>query len=166
MAVALFKRFPKVLAAAASDPVVPDSDRAKYPALAADLAIVDRVIGPAFAELDRKSLRDQNKYRLQQIIILIGSAVVTALGGVQAALSDQKWPGIVLGALGVILPLASRMMKEQKVMDGYLNARVQAERLRALHFEFVADLPPYAGPDRVNRLEKAVAAVLEGKEPA
>src|SRR5262249_5060176 len=81
---ALLRRFPQLRADTQSGPVLPPSARADFPALRADFDVLDREVAGAFAEFDLAALRGQNGYRRQQVLILLGSAFLTGLGGLQA----------------------------------------------------------------------------------
>jgi hypothetical protein len=145
--------------------VIPPGLRADYPALADDLAVLDEIVTPEFARCDLDALRDQNAHRRQQVIVLVGSAVVTALGGIQALVPGQRWPGIVLAVAGVLLATSTNWAKERSSLDDYLRARIRAERLRAQYFRYLARIGPYAGDDRTDALRLAVLAVRAGREP-
>jgi hypothetical protein len=161
----LLSRRPRLRDPSSSYPVLPASVRDDYPALAEDVDVVEQLITPEFARYDLRALRDQNRYRRQQVVLLLGAAVVTALGGIQAALSDARWPGTALAVVGVLLATSSRWAGEQESLDGYLAARGRAERLRALYFRYLSRTGPFAGPDRVTALRRAVLAVRAGQEP-
>jgi len=161
----LFARRPRLRDPSTSHPVLPATTRTDYPALADDVDILEQVVTPEFARNDVTALRDQNRYRRQQVLVLLGAAVVSGLGGVQAALPDARWPGAALAATSVLLATSSRWAGEQGSLDGYLAARVRAERLRALYFRFLSRTGPYAGPDRTAALQRGVVAVRAGKEP-
>lgn len=165
MTVPLLARFPKLRTPAASRPVVPVDKRAGYPAFAADFEVLDQVVAPAFERFDVQALCDQNRYRRQQVFVLLGSAILTGLGGLQAVVPGQRWPGLLLAALGVLLATSSRWAGERSSLSTYLDARVKAERLRAVHFEFLSRTGRYAGDSRVPALRRAVIAVEAGKEP-
>jgi hypothetical protein len=165
MPLPLVARFPKLRAVDLSRPVIPATQRTAYPDLAEDFTVLDRVVADAFAEYDSAALRDQNSYRRQQVFVMFGSALVTGLGGLQAAFSGQRWPGVLLMLLGAVLATSSRWAREDASLTGYLQARARAERLRALHFEFLSATGRYAGADRVDALRRAVLAIRAGKEP-
>ena len=164
MALPLFRRFPR-LRAPASDPVLKAEHAVRYPALAADLAVLDEVVTPAFAELDEAALRDQNRYRRQQVVVLLGSALATGLGGLQAVFPGQRWPGVLLGLFGIAVAFSSHLADEGKTQAGYLEARVRAERLRALYFRYASMTGRYAGADRLLTLRGDVLSIQRGKEP-
>ena len=140
MAPSLLRRFPKLHAPSESKPVIPDEEQDDYPGrgayaqLAQDFEVLDQEAAPAFTEYDTAALRDQNRYRRQQVIIILGSALMTGLGGLQAVFPHQRWPGLLLGALGIALSVTAGVAEDRAALDGYLGARIKAERLRALHF--------------------------------
>jgi hypothetical protein len=163
--VALFARFPSLRAPAQPDVLVPPDVRAEHAALADDFALLDGALVPAFDDLDVRALHEQHRYRRQKVVILIGSALTTGLGGLQAVYPDERWPGILLALIGVVTATAAHLTHEGKSLDGYLDARVKAERLRGIYFRFLSATGPYVGPGRGTRLEQDVAAVLLGKDP-
>jgi hypothetical protein len=165
MAVPLLARFPSLRAPVVSVPVVPVDSRAAYPKLTPDFAVIDRELAPAFEGYDKTALRDQNRYRRQQVTIMLGSALVTGLGGLQAVSPSQRWPGLLLALLGVLLAASTRWASERRSMADYLDARLKAERLRALHFQYLSAAGQYGGPDRELALRRAVLAIRAGKEP-
>jgi hypothetical protein len=161
----LLRRVPRLRATKQSDPVVPASARADFPALREDFDVLDREVAGAFAEFDLAALRGQNGYRRQQVLILLGSAFLTGLGGLQAVFPGQRWPGIVLAVLGVLLATSAGLTDEQDSKRQYLEARVKAERLRALNFLYLSRTGPFAGPDRQTALRRSVLAIRAGREP-
>lgn len=166
---ALLRRFPTLRAPAGSGPILQPEQTNAYPELATDIAVADREIGATFEESDRTALVAQNRYRRQQVLILLGSVVLSGLGGVQAVFSDQRWPGIVVGILGLVLATAGQLAGELKTLDAFLEERIKAERLRAAYFRFLSRRGRYDAPDdaeRVRRLRLAVIAIKKGEEPS
>jgi len=162
---ALLKRFPRVRLHAASTPVIPHDVRASYPGLAADLAVLDEVVGRPFATADRAALVEQNRHRLFQILILLGSAVLSGSAALQGVFPDQRWPGILSAVLGLGLAALGQTAGELGTLTEFQSSRMKAERLRALHFEYLARSGRFHGPDRDVRLRRAVIAIEAGKEP-
>jgi SMODS and SLOG-associating 2TM effector domain 3 len=164
MVIPLLNRFPR-LRPPESHPVIPQEKRTPYPALAAEFEVIDRVLTPAFDECDVAALRYQHRYRRQQVLVLLGSALVAGLGGLQAAFPRQWWPGALLAALGLLLAASSRIAKEQSSFDNYLSERVRAEGLRSLYFRYLSRTGAYDGDEAEIALRRAVLAVKRGKEP-
>lgn len=90
MTVALLNRFPRLRAPSDSRPVIPPDKRDAYPELAEDFAALDDQVAKVFTEYDEAALREQNRYRRQQVLILLGSALLTGLGGLQAVFPGQR----------------------------------------------------------------------------
>lgn len=162
----LLRRFPKLRAPTDSWPVIPPKKRAGYPELADDFTVLDREVAPAFTEYDKAALHGQNSYRRQQVLIVLGAALMTGMGGLQAVLPGQRWPSVVLAVLGGLFAASARAAGEQDLQRDYLTARVKAERLRSLHFLYLSRSGPYAGPDRETALRRSVLAIRAGREPA
>jgi len=160
----LLRRFPRLRPPMTSAPVLPPEARSNWPALVADFDVLDAEVAPAFQKFDRIALAEQNRYRLEQMLVAIGSALMIGLGGLQAVESQARWPGIVLGALGIVLAGTSRWSAEQSPLTQYLDARVKAERLRSLHFQYLGRIGRYTNEDRVRALRHAVIAIEAGKE--
>ena len=99
------------------------------------------------------------------MIILLGSALLTGLGGLQAVFPAQRWLGLVLVVLGILLTGVSQAAGELKTLDCFLTERVKAERFRAMYFRYLSRTGRYRGDDRVTVLRRAVLAVESGEEP-
>ncbi|MCK2218296.1 DUF4231 domain-containing protein [Actinomadura sp. ATCC 31491] len=158
-------RFPAFRASVTSWPVIPSETRAAYPELVDDFEVLDRELTPAFTAYDGKALRDQNRYRRQQVLILLGSTLIAGLGGLQAVLPEQRWPSILVVVVGVALAASSRYAHESETLDSYLSRRVKAERLRAQYFRYLSRTGSFAGEDREIALRRAVLAIESNTEP-
>jgi len=174
VAPSLLKRFPKLRAPSKSEPVIPKDagddypgylGRDGFPLLSQDFEVLDKEVAPSFTEYDKAALRDQNRYRRQQVIIILGSALLTGLGGLQAVFPHQRWPGLLLAGLGVLLSATAGFAKDRGALADYLGARVKAERLRALHFQYLSAAGRYAEAGREDNLRRDVLAILRGEEP-
>lgn len=163
---ALLRRFPSWRAPRASGPPITPERAENYPALVDDIAVLDRVVGPVFVESDREALRHQNRYRRQQVIILLGAALLTGLGGLQAVFPNHAWPGLLLALLGAGLAVVSNTVNELNALEHFMSERVKAERLRSTYFRFLSRTGPYAGDDRVSVLRRAVLSIKSGEEPS
>lgn len=161
----MLRRFPFGRPPDGSDPVIPPEAAAAYPALADDIRLLDEVVGPDFHRADRAALLHQYRYRRQQILILLGSTLLTGLGGLQAVVPGQTWPGLLLLLLGSAVTWLSTTAGELKPLNDYLSERTKAERFRAMYFRFLSRPSRYsvAAPETV--LRRAVLSVRNGEEP-
>jgi Protein of unknown function (DUF4231) len=163
--IALFKRRPRLRSRFAQPELFPDSSAADYPALEADLDTIAKLLTPAFCDYDLAAQREQNIYWRQQVIVIVIGAFTSAAAAIQAALSKEVWPGVVVALLGGLSAAVAAMARERDAQQGYLDNRTRAERLRAAAFTYLAELPPYIGSDRRTRLASTVAEVAQGQEP-
>jgi hypothetical protein len=161
---ALFKRFP-LPARHESDPIVDPQVRARYSELDADFRQLDDVVAEPFEENDLQALRSQNAYRAEQVLVILGSALVSVLGAAEAAFAGQRWWGVAVAVAGVLVAGGSQYSKERDSLNKFLGARMRAERLRGEYFWFLARIRPYDGDDRVPALRRAVARIRRGQEP-
>ena len=165
MAWALFRRWPRLRLKVIAPVLIPADRSERYPALAADLAVIEEIIVPAFSGYDIDAQRAQNIYYRQQVILIGVGALTSGFGAVQAALGHDAWPGIVVGALGAFSAATAALAQERRAQRTYLDSRTKAERLRAAAFAYLAELQPFSGTDRRAKLAQAVADVAQGKEP-
>jgi len=163
---ALLARFPTLRSSATSHPIVDPQTAADFPELAEDVVTADGVVATAFAESDRAALVHQNRYRRQQTVIILGTALLSGLGGLQAVLPDQRWPGILLIVLGLLLTFVGRAAGELDTFNAFLDERIKAERLRSAYFRYLSRTGRYGTADRSTQLRRAVVAIKKGEEPA
>jgi hypothetical protein len=161
---ALLRRFP-LPTELRSEPVVSSQLRSRYPALTADFQVLDEVVAKPFEQSDRDALRNERAHRAAQLLIIVGSALVSVLGAFEAAFAEQRWWGIAVAVAGVLVAGVSRFGRERDSLAEFLRARIQAERLRGEYFWFLARIAPYDGDDRVRALRHAVADIRRGHEP-
>jgi hypothetical protein len=144
-------------------PLVRQELRAASPALADDFATLDEVLLPMFHELDANALEAQNAFRRGQVVIIVGGALATALGAVQAALGGGV---TALGVAGAIvsggLAAVVSYMRGRDAQREYLTSRLKAEQLRGEYFRFLGRVDPYDADDpgvRRRRLRDHVEAI-------
>ena len=99
------------------------------------------------------------------MVIIFGAALLSGFGGLQAALPDQRWPGLVLGLLGALLAVLSTAVNELNALERFMGERVKAERLRSACFRFLSRTGRYADADRVKVLRRVVNTIRSGEEP-
>ena len=139
--------------------------RVRYPELAEDLDVIDRHVADVFGGVDALALRRQSAYRRLRSVLIVGSALLSGLGGLQAVFPDTLWPGVVLLVLGVAVTCLTLLAEDDESLQAYYDARMRAERLRAVAFSYLARTGAFSGDDRVTRLQRAVAEVAAGQEP-
>jgi hypothetical protein len=161
---ALINRFPG-RARFESSPIVEPADRAEHPALEPDFAQLDEIVVEPFRKSDVEALKNQNAYRWQQVVIIIGSALVSVLGAFQAAYSGWRGWGVAVVLASGAVAAAGKYAKDRNSLKNFLSSRMQAERLRGEYFWFLARIKPYDSADRVAALRHAVANIQRGEEP-
>jgi hypothetical protein len=160
-----FKRLPRLRWKPRADALVPPDVQRKYPAFASDFAILDEELMPRFYELDNEALRAQNQFRLEQLVLIIGSAIAAILGGLQGAFTNTPWPGLIEGLLAVVLTVVAVRTRELRAQRRYLVSRVKAERLRSEYFLFLGRVGDYADSERRSRrLAERVVEVYRQKD--
>jgi len=143
-------------------PLVPPEVRADATALADDLAILDAELLPDFYDFDEAALHAQNTYRLGQTVVIVGGAVATALGAVQAALGGGVAEIAIAEALVAgILTGAVAYLRGRRAQQDYFTSRLKAERLRSEYFVFLGRVAPYDAPDPAQRLAQLRARLAE-----
>ena len=148
------------------EPLVKPEVRAAAPALEPDFEILDAELLPTFHELDEGALRAQNDFRLGRILIILGSALATALGAVQAALGGGVMAlgvaeAIVAGAFAAVVAF----VRGREAQKEYFTGRLKAERLRGEYFLFLGRIAPYEtgdDDDRRSLLHRRVAEIEVG----
>jgi hypothetical protein len=166
---ALFKRFPPPWYRRPPDyPFVKEEDRAAAPLLDAELAYLDEKLVPRFRAVDDESLRAQHQFRLGIVVLIVGSAVATALGSVQAALGGgQLGIGIAEGIVGAVLAGIVVYVRGRRFQQTYFTKRVVAERLKGQYYLFLARAGTYAVDDDAKRaqlLERVLDRIESGDE--
>jgi hypothetical protein len=164
--IALFKRLPMLLWRPKIDEqIVQLKTQEQYPDFKADFDTLERKLMPYFRDLDNKSLRAQNQFRLQQIVLILGGVLATTLGAIQAAYTKERWPGITEAVVAAFLTLVSVFAREFDVQKKYFTDRLKAETLRAEYFLFLGRLGDYGNDaDRERNLIRRVADIDSAEE--
>jgi len=164
---ALLKRFPRLFWHPPEDepwrddwPVVPPGSLAKYPALAADLAVWDEQLESRFRRLDHRARILQNQFWRQRVTLIAGGLVATSLATVQAAMGG----GVLLLAVSQsvltgLLAGLTVLVRSRRAQQGYLSARLKAERIKSEFFLFLARADSYAQGDPLASLLREVDGI-------
>jgi len=125
----------------ATVPLIATDDRGEYPALRQRLDDLDRELVPAFAELDLAALEAQRSYRRFQMVLVIGAALASFFGAVQAASGDGgRWAAAIVIGLGAVTSYAATQIRREGLPGRYLVDRAKAEELRSLYFAYLAGI--------------------------
>jgi hypothetical protein len=148
------------------DPLVSETLRGDSKELVPNLDILAEELLPAFWEFDEAALRAQNSFRLGQVCVIVGGAVATALGAVQAALGGGVTEiGIAEGLVAGTLAATVNYVRGRQAQREYFTTRLKAERLRGEYFLFLGCVPPYDDEvERLGRLQNQVSAI-RAEEP-
>jgi hypothetical protein len=162
---AILLRFPRFfrLRALSFGPLPPDFTE-DYPALADDIELANRVVGPAYLSSDRTATILLNQFRRQQVSLLIGSAVVSGLGGLQAVFPEERWPGILLALLGLVLATIGKASNEMPRLEAALAGRLKCDRLQSEALRFIMRIKPYDKDGRERVLKRRVVYIEVGDE--
>lgn len=136
-------------------PPVPSDVSGDQTALADRFAEANRVVLPEFERCDGAAFAGQRRHRRYQLLMVIAAMATGIMGAVQAALADDRWPGVVVAVLGLAATAIATRQRDERTGEKYLGERAKAEALRALYFRHLAAV------DDANerQLEEQVAAI-------
>ncbi|MCE6994774.1 hypothetical protein LZG04_08130 [Saccharothrix sp. S26] len=129
-------------------PVIDPGYVLDYPLLADAIHEANQVVAPALHECEVTALRARERARLLVVLAIAAGFAATVSAALQVWLRDEPWPGVLLavaGAAAAVLAVVARGGEDP-------DAKVRAERLRALYFDHLA-APPAA--DEAERDERA-----------
>lgn len=157
---ALLRRLPRLYGSVPSHPIVSPENRSAFPDLEPDFAFLDERLVPEFRRYDEAALAGQNRFRRQQLMLILGGAATTVLGSLHASLgASWDWAAFaeagVAGLLVVVVLTAQRTQAQRR----YLENRLRAEQLRAEFFRFVGRVGAYS--DAATRKEALTSRVRE-----
>jgi hypothetical protein len=138
-----------------------DAARARYPSLQSRLAELDAAVVEPFVTHDHEALAVQRRHRQFQLALIVGAALTSALGALQAAV-DAAWTGIAVAVVGAAATAVGNQQRRRAPLRQYLTARAKAEELRSLYFRYLAGLDGWD----IRRLEAEVAAIVHPLPPA
>ncbi|MGW4116618.1 hypothetical protein ACWEFJ_37570 [Actinosynnema sp. NPDC004786] len=136
-------------------PVIEPGYVLDYPLLADAIHEANRVVAPALHECEVAALRARERARLLVVLAVAAGFGATVFAALQVWLRDVPWPGVLLavsGAAAAVLAVVARGGEDP-------DARVRAERLRALYFDHLAAPPAADDAEREERARELAAAV-------
>ena len=161
---ALVKRFPRFFWRPRADepwdddwPVVPSEPLDEYRTLADDLDVWHNRLESQFRKLDHRAQIMQNQFWRQRVLLIAGGLVATSLATAQAAIGGGNVILAVLqaGLTGLLAGLTV-LIRSRRAQQGYLSARLKAERIKSEYFLFLAMAGDYKEANRVTRLLQQV----------
>jgi hypothetical protein len=138
-----------------------DAAKASYPPLRPRLDALDAILMEPFVEHDRDALTLQRTHRRFQLALIVGAALTSAFGALQAAM-DAAWTGLVVAILGAAATFVGNVQRRRAPLKQYLSKRARAEELRSLYFRYLAGLDGWDA----RRLEAEVTAIVHPLPPA
>ncbi len=127
------------------------SGTGRHGTLRDDIAVADRILGPAFRDADARAGSYQKKHRFAELSIIYGGVIAVGLG---IAATQLRTFGLVEALLAAGLGALAFISRGLKWQRRWLKNRWVAETLRGERFLFIGRLGEYAEspePDRVLR---------------
>lgn len=164
--ITLFKRLPSLRLKLQDDQhIIPIEEQAQYQSFANDFALLEQHLMGDFRKLDNDALRWQNKFRLYQVILILGGAAVTVLGVIQATTHNNLWWGLIEAVLAIGLAIIAQTAQNSKAQERYFSNRLKAETLRSEYFTFLRHTAPYKDDQsRVQHLRQRVFKIKTSNE--
>jgi hypothetical protein len=119
---------------------------------------------PDFRRLDRDALHCQNNFLLAQLTLIVGGALATMLGAIQAGLGGNIVLGLLETGIAAVIGLGALRTGARTAQQGYFGNRLRAERLRSEYFLYLARVAPYADEKRQQTLKRTVVRVAYAED--
>ena len=138
---------------------------AAHPVIVQDLKTLDLYLLPLYFKFSQQAKYYQNRFYLDQWILIWGAFITTAAGIVSASVSNSpdlilsKIFGFVATIIGGIVTIWSAINNQYKPQQHWIHSRRLAEELRANYFKYLSHLPPYDIPERVQKLRESVLEI-------
>jgi Protein of unknown function (DUF4231) len=145
-------------------PVLPAGSDERFPELAPDFQLWRDNYEQQFRRLDHEAQLLQHQFWRQQTALIVGGLLATALGAYQAA-RGGGYEGVAAAQVvltGMLTGLTA-LVRGRHAQQGYLTARLKAERIKSEFFLFLARVGAYDGPDRADRLRQQVEDIADAE---
>jgi hypothetical protein len=148
-------------------PVLPQDADERYPQLVPDFQLWRDELERPFRRLDHDAQLLQHQFWRQQVALIAGGLLATALGAYQAATGGgNQGVAAVQAVLTGVLTGLTALVRARRAQQGYLAARLKAERIKSEFFLFLARVGAYAGADREERLRQQVEDIADAEGAA
>ncbi len=124
--------------------IISHDDQLKYPEFDEDFAFLERELLPHFRRLDNEALCAQNEFRREQILLIMGGALVTILGVLQLANLDVPYWGAMEAGLAAVTASVALHSADLAAQRRYFTSRLKAEALRGEYFQYLGRIGRYA----------------------
>ncbi|GAC1376776.1 MAG: hypothetical protein NVS2B12_35180 [Ktedonobacteraceae bacterium] len=148
----LFKRLPSIRwRPRPEEPFISLEEQSKYPDLIDDFVLLNDELMPHFYDLDRRALQSQNQFWLEQLFLLVGSALATILGAIQIATIASTLPGVLETVITILLAAITYRVRAFNAQKNYFTNRLAAETLRSEYYLFLGRVDSYANEQSRHR---------------
>lgn len=145
-------------------PVLPEDADDRYPELVPEFRIWRDRFERLFRRLDHDAQLLQQQFWRQQVTLIAGGLLATALGAFQAANGGgNRGVAAALAVLAGLLTGLTAVVRARRAQQGYLTARLKAERIKSEYFLFLARAGAYAGADPAERLRQQVEDIADAE---
>lgn len=154
-----------------------DAIKALYPEatarIDADIAFMDYELLRLFVERDFEAKRNQNRYRVYQLMFLALATFATLIGSFQALALNSSPDWLPIWAfletiIALVATFVATISGREPPLPRWLDNRRRAEQLRREYFRFLMNLPPYdalTGYKRQVELSRRAADINRGMFP-
>ncbi len=157
-----------------------DDRLTRYPAIMADLEILEKYLMPAFWNFNQKARHYQSRYYYYQRIFIMGAFLTTVISVVNSFVHATEFtmvPGIDLSKeainvfLGICTAIISARATYYTLLANYGEPRQRwaryrrlTEELRMLYFKFLGRLEPFDTKERVTLLRQRVLEIRQQEQ--
>ena len=146
------------------DWVLPEDADQLYPQLVLDFQIWRDRFERTFRRLDHDAQLLQQQFWRQQVTLIAGGLLATALGAFQAANGGgNRGVAAALAVVAGLLTGLTALVRARRAQQGYLTARLKAERIKSEYFLFLARAGGYEGSGREGRLRQQVEGIADAE---
>jgi Protein of unknown function (DUF4231) len=125
--------------------VIPPGLEREYPLLAERITFVRTAVEEEFETAEYRAQVSQNRYRRQQVTVIVGSLLTTVFATAQSSFATVAWIGVIVATLSAATAAITTVIRQRGAFSDYIAARRKAERLRSLSFSYVCRPAPAEG---------------------